>query len=235
MNTKQALVALTLCLGLTAPAVHAASFYSATGSQTLGNAETWGGINSTDDSVILEVFFDFTPTADAASGALLLWEAGDTTGSSLTIKGNNLLLASRAGNDLEVVEAPHGLTSPEAGVQVVSVIDLDSNTKTLYVNGVEIGSGTQNQNDWAGGNPAGLGVSANLNEVGARPHSFYAGWGPISAYPGAANANMSFNAYLLADNDVNDILVGGNVIPSPTAAFAGLLGLAGLATRRRRG
>lgn len=224
-----------LLLALAAGSASAASFYSTTITGSMGDATTWGdgtGLtdgDTTDDSVILELFFDFTTAADNQAGALLLWEAGDTSGSSLTIKGDNLLLASRHNNILEVVDLAHGLTAPQAGVQIVSVIDLATDTMSLYVNGGLIGSGAKTQDDWAGGNVGALGTAVNTNEIGARPHLNYAGYGPIASYPDAANANFSFNAYLLADNDL-----GGILVPEPASAFVGLLGLAALATRRRR-
>lgn len=48
--------------------------------------------------------------------------------------------------------------------QAVGVIDLDqgSDTVTLYINGQEVGSlAGQNINDWAGGNPAGIGAGSD--------------------------------------------------------------------------
>jgi hypothetical protein len=241
MNHKKSqalLAALAASIALTAGAANAAPYYSSTTTGSMGDATTWGdgtGLtdgDTTNDSVILEVFFDFTTAADGAAGALLLWEAGDTSGSSLTIKGDKLLLASRHNNTLEVVDVAHGLTAPQAGVQVVSVIDLGANTMTLYVNGSSIGSGAKLQDDWAGGNAAALGTAVNTNEIGARPHLYYPDYGAIASYPDAANADFSFNAYLLADNDVNDILVPA--VPEPASLASGLLGLTLLAARRRR-
>lgn len=236
-KTQALFAAVAASIALTAGSANAAPYFSATTAGSMGDATTWGdgtGLtdgDTTNDSVILEVFFDFTTAADAESGALLIWEAGDTSGSSLTIKGDNLLLASRH-SAFDTVYAAHGLTAPQVGVQVVSVIDLGTDTMTLYVNGSPIGSDGKTDNDWAGGNAAGLGTSLNYNEVGARPHSNYPDYGPISPYPDAANANFSFNAYLLADNDVNDILVPA--VPSPASLTMGLAGLALIAGRRRR-
>jgi len=238
MTTKQTITAATLCLGLATASAHAAPFYSTTTTGSMGDATTWGdgsGLtdgDTTNNSVIIEVLFDFTTAADNAAGALLLWEAGDTSGSSLTIKGDNLLLASRHSNILEVVEAAHGLTSPASNLQVVSVIDLDTDTMTVYVNGSSIGSGAKLQNDCSGGNNAHLGTSTNLNETGARPHSFYAGWGSISNYPSAASANFSFNAYLLGDGTGGTVTVESVLVPEPGSLA--LLGLGGLLIARRR-
>lgn len=236
-----ACTAAALLLGLTSLSANAAAYYSKTGAGPMGDVTTWGdssGLTDGDtsnDSVILEVFFDFTPAADAEDGALLIWEIGDTSGSSLTIKGDNLLFSSRHSNTSENVSAAHGLTAPQAGVQVVTVINLadtgvGANTSTVYVNGSAIGSGAKTQNDWAGGNDAELGFSSSsLNEVGARPHTFVTDWGTISNYPDAASANFSFNAYLLGGpgNDLGSILV-------PEPGSLALLGLGGLCVLRRR-
>ena len=238
MQSRQTLAVATLCLGvgLATATAHAAPFFTSTGAGPMGDATNWGdgtGLtdgDTTNDSVILEVFFDFTTAADAEAGALLLWEAGDTSGSSLTIKGDDLLFSSRHSNTSENVFAAHGLTAPQAGVQVVTVIDLGTDTSTVYVNGNSIGSGAKVQNDWAGGNDSELGFSSSsLNEVGARPHSFVPGYGSIANYPGAATANFSFNAYILGGegNDLNNILV-----PEPSSLA--LLGLGSLLIARRR-
>ena len=73
MTTKQTLAAATLCLGICTTAANAAPFYSTSTTGSMGNAEAWGdssGLtdgNTTNDSVILELFFDFTTAADAKS------------------------------------------------------------------------------------------------------------------------------------------------------------------------
>jgi hypothetical protein len=232
MRTAKTLVAATLCIGLATTAAHAGPFFTFTGPGNMGAADGWGGSNNSNSSVIFEVFFDFTTAADNEAGALLLWEVGDTSGSSLTLKGDDLLFASRHGTTLETVSAAHGLTAPQASVQVVTVIDLGNDLATVYVDGNSIGSGAKTQNDWGGGNPSALGTNVNSNEVGARPHTYVAGYGPIGDYPDAGNANFSFNAYLLADNDLNNILV-----PEPSTlclATLGLLGLIGFGRRRKR-
>ncbi|PXA05093.1 hypothetical protein DDZ13_03775 [Coraliomargarita sinensis] len=55
-------------------------------------------------------------------------------------------------------------------------------------------------------------------------------YGTIADYPDAANANFSFNAYLLADNDLNTILG----VPEPsTLVLLGIVRLS-LILRRRR-
>jgi hypothetical protein len=236
MNFNAASIAVVLLLALATGPAHATPYFSQTGAGPMGNAEVWGdssGLtdgNTTDNSVILELVFDFTIAADNEVGALLLWEAGDTTGSSLTIKGDELLFASRAGNVLETVSAAHGLTAPQAGVQVVTVIDLGLDISTVYVNGSSIGSGPKVQGDWSGGESAELGFSSStLNQVGARPHDNVPGYGPIADYPDAANANFSFDAYLLdgPGNALENIL-----IPEPSSLA--LLALGGLLIARFR-
>ncbi len=76
-------------------------------------------------------------------------------------------------------------------------------------------------NDWSGDNPAVLG-GANVLGGGASP-----GTGNLAHYPDAANANMSFNVYLLSNTNLEDVLISGDILVPEPVSLA-LLGLGGL-------
>lgn len=210
-------IAAAAVLLAVAGSADAAALYTKSGAGSMGNPGGWVG--STNQSTIFEVRFDYTAAAVASSDPVMLWEAGGGTGSSVVLNGANITYAINGDADT----AAHGLAGPLSDVQVVTLIDVTNDLQEIYVNGVLVSPGTTTQNTWSGSDSGNLGIVAS--QIGGSEPS-----GTVS-YPDAENANFSFAVYLLADNDLNDILVA---VPEP--ASVALVGVGGLliAGRRRR-
>lgn len=184
------------------------------------NANEWGGGNFTNNSVIFEVFIDYTETVAAATEPFTLFENGaDAVGSGVAIDGDTIVFAaggSSMGNTAAAI-GPHGLTAGQTGVQIVAVLEFNGGTDTnellsLYVNGSLVATvDNPTGNDWAGVNNSNLGTSDAfnifeyvpvLNPDGAN-NQVFAGF-----YPDP-ETTLTFAAYELGvgDNTVENILI----------------------------
>jgi len=230
-------LAAALAMAVVSHSAQAALIKSGSGGNNfnLGNAQTsWGTIDHTQSSVIVELNFDFTADADAITDNIGLWEFGAGTGSSLSISGDDLFLGSGSHSTV----GAHGLSSPTSAVQVVSLIDVDNDVLSIYVNGNLVASNNSfTSSDWAGTDASRIAPSSNLG--GPDPGN------PFAPYPDAGNANFSINVYTVNDSAdgagtaLSDVLVSvadpAPITPEPTTAALGVLGIAGLMLRRRHG
>lgn len=168
-------------------------------------------------------------------GEQILWEAGGTgDGSGLYLDNGDVLF--RAKNQGRNATATAALTSASDFVQIVGVFDtgVDNNIE-LYIDGVlsaVMAASGGNFNDWAGtdgadgdglGTTEGNGRGGDLGDLGG--FGFFDGQiGIVRLY------DFELTDQQVADNF--DALSGG--VPEPATALLGLLGMGGLAMRRRR-
>ncbi|MGB0742943.1 MAG: PEP-CTERM sorting domain-containing protein [Opitutales bacterium] len=217
---------------LTAASSAKAQLVSGSGANDdLGDAQTWGGSDSTKSPIMVDLRFDFNASAAASNDFLWLWEFGAGVGSSLTINDESLYLASDGGSGgggSHFTSGAHGLDPGTTGIQVLSVIDVDNDILEIYVNGVSIARNeSYGANDWAGTDGSFLAPPSGGG--GDEPSD-------TMAYPGAADANFSIDVYLLGDGSngttqLGDVLV---TIPEPSiiVLLFGIFGFCGVLHRR---
>lgn len=211
---------------------NAATIISATGPTNLGNAQSWGGSDNTNSSIIVDLRFDFTTAADNATDPdddFWLWEFGAGIGSSLVLNGDNLQLASDGGGSggSHFTSGAHGLSGGTTSIQVVSVMDFENDLLSIYVNGGLIAQDTTyDVGDWAGTDASILAPTGGGG--GDQPDE-----GNVDGYPGAASANFALDVYLLGDGTGNTHTLDSILIPEPSAALLGSLGALTLLRRRR--
>ncbi len=244
INTKTLLGAASAIVLTAAASAAPIAFYtdSGFGAFDIPNANSWGGSNKTNSSVIFEVFIDFTADADNATTPITLFELGaDAIGSGIAIDGDNILFAAGGGSvaNTGVAAGAHGLVAGDRNVQIVAALEYNAGTGgtnellSLYVNGnlvaqSDVVAGT----DWAGANNSNLGASdsfqifefvPSLNpNAGDGVNGIYAGNYPTDG------ASISFAAYELG---VGDNTIANIVIPEPTSLA--LICIGGLLALRR--
>jgi hypothetical protein len=245
-------LAATFGLVLTSPSARAEpiAFYNDSdfGSMATPNANSWGGSNKTNTSVIFEVFIDFTSTVADATAPFTIFENGaDAVGSGVAIDGEDIVFAAGGSSiaNTAVATGAHGLTAGETNVQILAVLEFGGGTDTnellsLYVNGTLIASAdSATGNDWAGINTSNLGITDSFNifefvpsinpNAGNNANGVFAGNFPDP------DTTITFAAYELGvgDNTVENILVPSEeirlviteidfkpeAIPSPTVTL----------------
>lgn len=233
MTTPKTAFSLLATVALLTGPVQAAAIISGSGANdSLGNAETWGGSNFTTSSIIVDLRFDFTTTADNAldpDDDFWLWEFGAGVGSSLVLNGDNLQLASDGGasGGSHFTSGAHGLSGGMINVQVVSVMDFENNLLSIYVNGSLIAQDTTyDVGDWSGTDASVLAPTGGGG--GDQPDE-----GNIDAYPSAASANFTLDVYLLGDGSGNTHTLESILIPEPSSALLCVLSSMFLLRRRR--
>lgn len=224
--------ALAASLILSCSGAQAAAIISGSGANdNLGNAQGWGGSDFTTSSIIVDLRFDFTTTADNAvdpDDDFWLWEFGAGVGSSLVLNGDNLQLASDGGGSgsSHFTSGAHGLSGGATNVQVVSVMDFENNLLSIYVNGSLIAQdNAYDVGDWAGTDASVLAPSGGGG--GDQPDE-----SNIDAYPGAAGANFGLDVYLLGDGTGNTHTLNSILIPEPSSVM--LIGFSSLLLLHRR-
>lgn len=208
------------------------------GQMSQPNANSWSLTNKTNSSVIFETFIDYTQLVADATDPIAIFEVGaDGTGAGVALDGSEILFAAGSAANTGEARGAHGLSAGDLGVQIVAAYEIGAGTGTnellsLYVNGKLIATDDAvTNNDWAGANASHLGVG---DAFAVYENSSISAGNNVEAtidYPDQ-NTTITFAAYELGvgDNTLENILV-----PSPSAALAGLVGMGALIARRRRG
>ena len=169
------------------------------------------GTDPTNNNASFEILF--RPTDNF--GKEVLWETGHTTGSSMSLNGNELQFVSRAGASTAVSTInPGGIaTSPGQYVHAVGVIDLANDQYSLYVNGALVdGPASYTPGDWSGGDTSGLG-SVHGNGIGAEGGAIN-----LSGYDRFNGDIALFRVYesALTAGDVTDLYEAVGAFEEPT-------------------
>ena len=189
--------------------------------------------NPTDNVASFEIWFK----PSDLSGQEILWEIGGSTdGASLTLNDNLLQLVAKDDSNTGGIAADlTGLANDF--IQAVAVIDRDSETLRLFVNGVESAGSLVslgNLADWAGndgGTDGALG-SSHGNAVGGSGGAL----GNLNGYGNFVGDLALFRMYTeaLSPEDVRELYVA-TAVPEPcTLTLLGLGGIGLLCRRRRR-
>ena len=158
---------------------------------------------------------------DTLSGNQIIWEAGGgARGAAIWLSGNELRLDVQNGIPSPVRAST---TISAEWQQIVAVIDINSGTSKLFVNGQLRDTASIGTDRWAGGNPSGLGQVTGTAVGSITPPSFDGQIGIYRAYNTRALSDAevatAYDAVLTAsepcsamvDLDLNGVLTADDV------------------------
>ncbi len=209
---------------------------------------TYGGIDASYSFDATDTAFgtsmQFLPTGDAtktdasfelwvkpddlASGQQVLFETGGSNGLSLTLNNDELLFRVKSnvgGSHLLNATATLAPADIADFVQIVGVVDLATDTTSLYVNGTFVDSATSGADltDWAGGGTSSL--ASNDGVVGGANSGDLNSYGTFQGQVGL----LKFHEVALTATDVNDSFLAVSTpsapAPLPSSLYLMLLGL----------
>ena len=198
---------------------------STAGTSTDRSFQNAPGDWTNNEDVTIEMWFKPDNLTPIPSNGQILFEDGGGTGLGLFVDGGQVV-ARKQPNAGAVAESINAIA--DEFIQAVATFDASAGLLELYVNGQFIGDATAAGNDWSGGDPAAVGTRGGANTGGLGN-----GQSSTESFDGQIAIFRVYRNQILTAQQVSDNFVAVTT-PSPSAAFAGLMGLGGLCMRRRK-
>ncbi|MCR9294179.1 MAG: dockerin type I domain-containing protein [bacterium] len=157
--------------------------------------------NPTNSSASFEAWFK---PSDLEGKEILFETGGTAVGSSLVLDGTDLRFSTlQNGTSLQL---NYALSDADDFIHAVIALDFETNTMSMYVDGVLVARRTDlTTSDWSGNN--GLGISAANSDLGGNYNGNLNGFGPFDGHV----ANVRIHSQALADDDVQALFASARV------------------------